>query len=138
MAEQKTSFQKDSRPLIEKATSVVRKLQSKGFETYFAGGCVRDMLLGISPKDFDIATAALPEDVVAAFPNAMSRARDASSRRRASAGRPCGARGRRAPPMTTHILTISSETRGEQSPGRAGPSSTDDDDDDASRPSVVL
>lgn len=38
-------------------------LQKQGFKAYFAGGCVRDAILGKMPKDFDIATSALPEDV---------------------------------------------------------------------------
>ncbi len=49
--------------LDRRAVSVVRKLQEEGFETYLVGGCVRDLLLGSRPKDFDIATAAKPEKV---------------------------------------------------------------------------
>lgn len=45
------------------AIGIVRALQKKGFMTYLVGGCVRDLLLGIHPKDFDIATNAKPEDV---------------------------------------------------------------------------
>ncbi len=46
-----------------RAISVVRRLQEEGFETYLVGGCVRDLLLGSRPKDFDIATSAKPETV---------------------------------------------------------------------------
>jgi tRNA nucleotidyltransferase/poly(A) polymerase len=45
------------------AVSIVRKLRQRGFVAYFAGGSVRDALLGLSPKDIDIATSARPEDV---------------------------------------------------------------------------
>lgn len=46
-----------------RAKDIVRRLQSKGFTTYLVGGCVRDLLVGVHPKDFDIATSALPNDV---------------------------------------------------------------------------
>ncbi len=42
---------------------IVDRLQKKGFKTYLVGGCVRDLLLGYEPKDYDIATEALPEQV---------------------------------------------------------------------------
>jgi putative nucleotidyltransferase with HDIG domain len=45
------------------AVSIVRKLRQRGFVAYFAGGSVRDALLGFSPKDIDIATSARPEEV---------------------------------------------------------------------------
>jgi len=45
------------------AHGIVKALQKKDFETYLVGGCVRDLLLGIHPKDFDIATTAQPEDI---------------------------------------------------------------------------
>lgn len=49
------------------AAAAVARLRDLGFETYLAGGCVRDLLLGREPKDFDVATAARPEQVEAAF-----------------------------------------------------------------------
>jgi len=49
------------------ALDVTRRLQEAGFTTYWAGGCVRDMQLGRSPKDFDVATAATPDEVVSLF-----------------------------------------------------------------------
>jgi poly(A) polymerase len=45
------------------AVGIVRALQKNGYKTYLVGGCVRDLLLGIHPKDFDIATNARPEQV---------------------------------------------------------------------------
>ncbi len=45
------------------AIGIVRALQKSGFTTYLVGGCVRDLLLGIHPKDFDIATTAKPDEV---------------------------------------------------------------------------
>jgi len=45
------------------ALGIVRALQKAGFTTYLVGGCVRDLLLGILPKDFDIATSAKPDEV---------------------------------------------------------------------------
>ncbi len=51
------------------AAKVVRRLERGGFEAYLVGGCVRDLLLGGKPKDFDIATSARPEDVRTLFRN---------------------------------------------------------------------
>jgi poly(A) polymerase len=48
---------------------VVKRLMAKGFEAYLTGGCVRDLLLGRTPKDFDVATSAKPQEVKAAFHN---------------------------------------------------------------------
>lgn len=45
------------------ATGIVRALQKHGYTTYLVGGCVRDLLLNIQPKDYDIATDARPNDV---------------------------------------------------------------------------
>ncbi len=47
----------------EAALRVVYGLQNAGFAAFLVGGCVRDLLLGLHPKDFDVATDALPEDV---------------------------------------------------------------------------
>jgi poly(A) polymerase len=51
------------------ALKVVRRLNEQGFEAYLVGGCVRDLLLGRSPKDFDVATSAHPEEVNQLFRN---------------------------------------------------------------------
>src|SRR5215472_14857346 len=53
--------------LFDAAVSIVRKLRERGFVAYFAGGSVRDALLGQPPKDIDIATNARPEDVGSLF-----------------------------------------------------------------------
>src|SRR6478672_1841824 len=45
------------------AKEIVRVLQREGFTTYLVGGCVRDLLAGIHPKDFDIATSAEPNQI---------------------------------------------------------------------------
>src|SRR5882762_5501732 len=47
----------------EFATDVVRRLQEAGYQALWAGGCVRDELLGLSPKDYDVATDGHPEEV---------------------------------------------------------------------------
>lgn len=49
------------------ATSVMGTLRKAGFEAYLVGGCVRDLLLGREPKDYDVTTNALPETVQALF-----------------------------------------------------------------------
>jgi len=51
------------------AAKVVRRLERAGFEAYLVGGCVRDLLLGGRPKDYDVATSARPEDVRSLFRN---------------------------------------------------------------------
>ena len=53
----------------KQAYEIWRRLHEAGFETYWAGGCVRDRLLGIEPQDYDLATAARPEDVLRLFPH---------------------------------------------------------------------
>jgi len=47
----------------EKALAIIKRLREEGYESYLAGGCVRDMLLGKSPQDYDITTNALPDDI---------------------------------------------------------------------------
>ena len=56
----------------ERATCVATSLIKAGYTAYFAGGCVRDALLGNKAKDFDIATCATPEQVLEVFPYADS------------------------------------------------------------------
>ena len=46
-----------------RAKDIIKRLQSRGHTTYLVGGCVRDLLVGLHPKDFDIATSALPNEV---------------------------------------------------------------------------
>ena len=50
------------------ATNIVRELRNRGFQAYFAGGCVRDTLLGVVPADYDVATDATPPEVMRIFP----------------------------------------------------------------------
>jgi poly(A) polymerase len=49
------------------AVAVVKRLRDAGFLAYFAGGCVRDELLGRAPSDYDVATSALPEQITRLF-----------------------------------------------------------------------
>lgn len=58
-------------PMESTARKIVARLRDAGYTALFAGGCVRDMLLGKSPKDFDIATDALPERVQKLFPRTV-------------------------------------------------------------------
>src|SRR6188768_4243029 len=51
------------------ALRVLYRLREAGYEAFLVGGCVRDLLIGITPKDFDIATSALPEEVKRVFRN---------------------------------------------------------------------
>jgi poly(A) polymerase len=51
-----------------KALAIARRLRDAGFAAYFAGGCVRDRVLGVRPKDYDIATDARPDVVQRLFP----------------------------------------------------------------------
>lgn len=53
------------------AAEVVATLRAAGHGAYWVGGCVRDLVLGHAPKDFDIATSARPEQVVAHFPRVV-------------------------------------------------------------------
>ncbi len=59
-----------NKELIQAAEAVVRRLQEGGHEAYFAGGVVRDKLLGIEAKDVDIATSAHPDQVQELFQRA--------------------------------------------------------------------
>ena len=50
---------------------VIEKLQKASFEAYIVGGCVRDFLLGIEPKDWDVTTNAKPEEIQKVFPDSF-------------------------------------------------------------------
>jgi len=56
----------------QRAVDVAAKLRKAGFTAYFAGGCVRDSLLGLEPHDYDVATNARPEQVQALFPKSQA------------------------------------------------------------------
>src|SRR5271157_2419765 len=51
------------------ARQAIAKLRGAGHQAYLVGGCVRDLLLGVKPKDFDIATDARPDRIMDLFPN---------------------------------------------------------------------
>lgn len=55
---------------LELARHIVSQLKSDGHQAYFVGGCVRDLLLGGQPKDYDVATDARPDQITALFPKA--------------------------------------------------------------------
>ncbi len=59
-------------PKYRAAREIVIKLRNYGHQAYFAGGCVRDMLLGVEPKDFDVATSATPDVVMGMFAKTYS------------------------------------------------------------------
>jgi len=61
----------DPRLIIEPAVNVCKKLKDAGYEAYIVGGAVRDLLVGLEPKDFDVATNATPEQVKALFRRAF-------------------------------------------------------------------
>ena len=50
---------------------ILKTLQKGGFEAYLVGGCVRDLVLSLSPKDFDVATSATPQEVEKLFPSVL-------------------------------------------------------------------
>ncbi len=59
--------QQTNSPAYREAIKAIAVLEQQGFEAKLAGGCVRDRLLGLDPKDFDIATTALPDEVIKTF-----------------------------------------------------------------------
>ncbi|MDD7804911.1 MAG: polynucleotide adenylyltransferase PcnB [Endozoicomonas sp. (ex Botrylloides leachii)] len=65
---------RDNHPISRKkisdnALKVLNRLTSQGHDAYLVGGCIRDMYLGLQPKDFDVATSATPEEVRQLFRN---------------------------------------------------------------------
>src|SRR6202789_2572386 len=54
------------------AREIVVALRARGYQAYLAGGCVRDLLLGVEPKDFDVATSATPDVVMGMFAKTYS------------------------------------------------------------------
>jgi putative nucleotidyltransferase with HDIG domain len=54
-------------PAQHAAAQIVARLRAAGHQAYFVGGCVRDLLLGREPQDFDVATSALPDQVLTLF-----------------------------------------------------------------------
>ena len=56
---------------VEKAVAIVKRLREHGYESYFAGGCVRDTLLKKPPQDYDITTNAHPDEIAKIFPQTI-------------------------------------------------------------------
>jgi len=54
------------------ALAIARRLHAAGHQAYFAGGCVRDLHLGVQPKDYDVATSATPDQVLTLFQKTYS------------------------------------------------------------------
>ncbi len=54
------------------ATHIARELRRHGHTAYFVGGCVRDRLLNIAPKDYDVSTSATPQQILAYFPGSQT------------------------------------------------------------------
>jgi len=52
----------------DSAIEIIQKLRDRQYEAYLVGGCVRDMVMGLEPADYDIATSARPEQVMKIFP----------------------------------------------------------------------
>src|SRR5580692_3890449 len=59
-------------PQSAAAIAILRTLRGHGHQAYLAGGCVRDLLLGRKPKDYDIATSATPDIVLDLFPRTFA------------------------------------------------------------------
>ena len=59
----------NKRLISNNALKVLHRLNKSGFQAFLVGGCIRDLLLGIAPKDFDIATNAEPEEIKHLFRN---------------------------------------------------------------------
>lgn len=55
----------------EQALKLVKTLREHGFQAYWAGGCVRDLVMQVEPQDYDVATSASPEQVKALFPRTV-------------------------------------------------------------------
>ena len=64
----RTFFMKNI-PIPKEITAIINTLEAAGFEAFAVGGCVRDLLLGRKPKDWDITTSARPEDIMKLFPD---------------------------------------------------------------------
>ena len=56
----------------ELANQICDTLRRDGFQAYLVGGCVRDILLGREPADYDVATNATPDRVQQLFPNSLA------------------------------------------------------------------
>ena len=61
-----------SAPVPSAPLDILHTLRAKGHEAYLVGGCVRDLLLGREPQDWDVATDARPEQIEALFPKTLA------------------------------------------------------------------
>ncbi len=59
------------RKIPQEVIEVINKIEEAGFEAHIVGGCVRDLLLEKTPKDWDVTTNASPEEIVAIFPDSF-------------------------------------------------------------------
>ena len=59
-------------PQFEAALEIIKTLRVAGHEAYLAGGCVRDLLLGREPEDYDVATSATPDIVLGMYPRTFA------------------------------------------------------------------
>ena len=55
-------------PIPQEIINILETLEKGGFEAYLVGGCVRDIFMGKTPKDWDITTNATPEQIIPLFP----------------------------------------------------------------------
>ncbi len=51
----------------EQAAEIIKTIKARGFRAYLVGGCVRDVLMGRTPEDWDIASSARPEQIMETF-----------------------------------------------------------------------
>jgi tRNA nucleotidyltransferase/poly(A) polymerase len=56
----------------DSAIAIITELRGRGYKAYLVGGCVRDMVMGLEPADYDIATSARPEEIIKIFPRTES------------------------------------------------------------------
>ena len=61
------NIQIDESKIPDYVTRVTNTLENAGFEAFIVGGCVRDLILGKEPKDWDITTNAKPEEIIPLF-----------------------------------------------------------------------
>ncbi|MEN9551860.1 MAG: hypothetical protein RI935_237 [Candidatus Parcubacteria bacterium] len=62
------SYKELTNKIPKEVRGVIAMLQSKGHEAYIVGGCVRDLVMGVTPKDYDVTTNATPEEIISLFP----------------------------------------------------------------------
>jgi len=65
------SAMKKELKIPKEVQAVIEKLQGAGSEAYIVGGCVRDLFLGVKPRDWDVTTSAKPEEILSLFPESF-------------------------------------------------------------------